>query len=45
MIEHIETLREQGAYWSDLHFTRMEAVDDLWAEFGMDAARVFLFGA
>ncbi|MDP3652439.1 MAG: hypothetical protein Q8R67_12225 [Rhodoferax sp.] len=41
----IETLREQAAYWGDLDLTRMEAVDDIWAEYGMDAARLFLFGA
>ena len=41
----IESIREQAAYWSDLDLTRMQAVDALWAEHGMDAARVFLFGA
>ena len=41
----IETLREQAAYWSDIQLSWSMAVDELWAEHGMDAARVFLFGA
>lgn len=41
----METLRAQMGYWTDLDLTRCEAVDDLWAEYGLDAARVFLFGA
>lgn len=41
----IETLRDQAAYWSDLQLSWCMAVDELWAEHGMDAARVFLFGA
>lgn len=44
-MEHIENLREQAGYWTDLDLSRCEAVDDIWAEYGMDAARVFLFGA
>lgn len=38
-------MRDQMGSFDDLDLSRCEAVDDLWAEFGLDAARCFLFGA
>lgn len=38
-------MRDQMGGFEDLHLSRCFAVDDLWAEYGLDAARCFLFGA
>ena len=47
-IYHLRTLpfiRNQMGSFDDLHLSRCEAVDDLWADYGLDAACCFLFGA
>jgi hypothetical protein len=41
----IETLRQQMLDWHDLSLSYQMAVDDTWAEHGLDAARLFLMGA
>lgn len=38
-------LRDQVALFSELDLTRWEAADSIWEEHGMDAARLFFFGA
>jgi len=38
-------LRDQMGHVDDLRFDLLLAVDELWAEHGMDAAAVFLYGA
>ena len=38
-------MRDQMGSFQDLDLSRCFAVDELWAEFGLDAACCFLFGA
>lgn len=41
----IESLRNQTLDWNELSLEFQETVDDIWAEYGFDAACVFLLGA
>lgn len=38
-------LRDQMGHFDDLDHRHCQAVDDVWADYGLDAARVFCFGA
>lgn len=41
----IESLRRQMLDWNDLSLAYQNAADDIWAEYGLDAVRVFCAGA
>jgi hypothetical protein len=41
----MNTLRSQMLDWNDLSLAMQEAADDIWAEYGIDAVRVFCMGA
>lgn len=45
MFTTIESLRKQMLDWNDLSLSMQEAAGDVWAEFGIDAMRVFCMGA